>query len=198
MKPACLRWVGALLVGWVAAVISGAVPAATVEDLRVTHPDDAYRVVAHLRLQVGREAAFAAANQFEQIAARSSMIESSQRRPGHELASRMRLCVMWYCKTVRQVMRYGRQPPGRLDMQVVPGKGDLKAGAAHWRFAVAGPQQATVVFEARLVPDFWVPPMIGSWALSQALRKQIEATAMAIEDIAVQAPAAPRETNDMP
>ncbi|WP_423821550.1 SRPBCC family protein [Salinisphaera sp. SPP-AMP-43] len=187
-----------LLAAWAAVALASSTEAATVEDLSVTHPDPAYRVVAHLRLQATRDAAFAAATEFERIAARSPMIESSRRLSDHELASRMRLCVMWYCKTVRQVMRYRRRPPGRLDMQVVPGQGDLKAGAAHWEFAAAGPEHTTVVFEARMVPDFWVPPMIGSWALSQALHKQIEATAKAIEDIAAESRVAPRNTSDMP
>lgn len=158
--------------------------AATVEQLDVTRHDQAYVVTARVHVAAPIGPSYAAATDFEQLPDYSSMIESTRLIGHDELASRTKLCVLWYCKTVRQVMRYRLAPPKRIDMHVVPGRGDLKTGQAHWRFAVAGPGATALYFHARIVPDFWVPPLIGPWAIARALRQQVASTATAIERLA--------------
>lgn len=161
-----------------------AAQAATVEHLNVTHDDNAYVVTARVHVAAPLAPAYAAATDFKRLPNYSSMIESTRLIGHDELSSRMKLCVLWYCKSVHQVMRYRLTPPKRLDMRVVPGRGDLKSGQAHWRFAAAGADATELRFHARIVPDFWVPPLIGPWAIARALRQQVASTATAIERLA--------------
>lgn len=160
--------------------------AATVTSLHVERHAKAYAVRARIRLAAPLGPAYAAATDFARLPDYSSMIESTHLIGVDELSSRMRLCVLWYCKTVHQVMRYRLVPARRIDMQVVPGRGDLSAGQAHWHFAADGAHATDLHFNARIVPDFWVPPLIGPWAIARALRKQVTATATAIERLARQ------------
>lgn len=166
-------------------LLHGAVAqAATVEHLTVSRDHKAYVVAARLRVDAPIGPVYAAATDFERLPDYTSMIESTRMIGNNELSSRMRLCVLWYCKTVRQVMRYRLTPRRRIDMTVVPGRGDLSAGQAHWRFAAAKDHATNLRFRARIVPGFWVPPLIGPWAVARALRQQVAATAAAIERLA--------------
>ncbi|MGB7757829.1 MAG: SRPBCC family protein [Salinisphaera sp.] len=171
----------------VAALLHGAAArAATVEHLKVSRDHKAYVVTARVQLDAPLEPAYGAATDFERLPDYSSMIQSTRLIGHNELSSRMRLCVLWYCKTVRQVMRYRLAPPRRIDMTVVPGKGDLSAGQAHWRFVAGSKGTTDLGFHARIVPDFWVPPLVGPWAIARALRQQVASTATAIERLARQ------------
>lgn len=163
--------------------------AARVEQLHVDRKDKAYVVSARVHIDAPLGPAYAAATDFKRLPDYSTLIEAMHRLDDDKLASRMRLCVLWYCKTVRQVMRYRLAPPEHIDMQVVPGRGDLSAGQAHWHLAADGDQATIFRFQARIVPDFWVPPLIGPWAIARALRKQVAATATAIERLARHRPA---------
>ena len=158
--------------------------AATVQQIDVEHRDKAYVVTARIGIDAPLKPAYAAATDFSRLPDYSPMIQSTHLIGDDEIASRMRLCVLWYCRTVDQVMRYRLDPPQRIDMSVVPGQGDLAAGDAHWQFAAAGQNATELRFHARLVPDFWVPPLIGPWAIARALRQQVQTTATAIERLA--------------
>lgn len=171
----------------VAALLYGvAARAATVEHLKVSRDDKAYVVTAQVQVDAPLGPAYGAATDFERLPDYSSMIQSTRLIGDDEISSRMRLCVLWYCKTVRQVMRYRLAPPKRIDMTVVPGQGDLSAGQAHWRFVAGSKRTTDLRFHARIVPDFWVPPLVGSWAIARALREQVASTATAIERLARQ------------
>lgn len=158
--------------------------AARVDKLHVDRRDKAYVVNARVHIDAPLDPTYAAATDFEHLSDYSSMIESMRRTGDHELTSRMRLCVLWYCKTVRQLVRYRLTPPEHIDMQVVPGQGDFSAGQARWRLTADGERATTFRFHARIVPDFWVPPLIGPWAIARALRQQVASTATAIERLA--------------
>lgn len=163
---------------------AGIVNAAEVHDMHVSRDGPAYDVSARLRVDVARRPAFQAATRFEALAKRARLIRSSHRLGPHRLQSTLSMCVLFYCKAVTQVMDYHLHAPRRLDMQAVPDAGDLKRGEAHWRFVAVDAGHTDILFSAALVPDFWVPPVVGGWALSHALGDQIADTGRAIEALA--------------
>lgn len=177
-----VRYVAALAVG----AVSPVALAATIESAHVTPHGNDYDIYAKVHLDVSRAAAYAAATNYDDLSQYTPMIESTRRVGPDEFASTTRTCILWYCKTVHQVMRYSESPPGRLTMTVVPGAGDLKSGTMHWHFIPAGAHHCTLVFSGDVAPKFWVPPLVGSWAMTRALRQQISATAQAIESMAHQ------------
>lgn len=160
-----------------------AAQAAQVEQIHVTNDGNAYVVDSTLSIDVPRDRAYRAATDFGRLPAFNPSIESSRRVGDDRLDSVMRLCVLLYCKRMRQVMRYTLTPDQRIDMQVVAGKGDLKSGSAHWQFAADG-QTTDIHFAARIVPDFWIPPLVGPALIRRELRQQVQTTADAIEALA--------------
>lgn len=173
-----------LAIAWALIGFAIVAHAATVERMQVERQGKAYQVTARIHLDVPREAAFKAATDFKRLPDYSPMIEATRLLSHRKLSSRMRLCVLAFCKTVRQIMRYHMRPPKRLDMHVVPGKGDLSAGGAHWRFLVDGTAETMLLFDASVTPAFWVPPLIGPWLIARKLREQAASTATAIESLA--------------
>lgn len=158
--------------------------AATVSHMQVDRQGDSYVVSARIHLDVPRHAAYAAATDFARLADYSPMIDASRLLGHHKLFTRMHMCVFWFCKTVDQVMRYHLDAPKSLTMKVVPNSGDLSAGSAHWQFIAVGVNATVLLFKATVTPAFWVPPLIGPWAISNALRDQVRTTAQAIEQLA--------------
>lgn len=172
---------------WLSSLVASIAAAATVRQMHVEQDGAAYQVISRVHLAVAPGAAYRAATDFEQLPRFNPSIESSRRIGGHQLDSTLRLCALWYCKRMQQVMRYQLQPPTTIDMQVVPGAGDFKRGAAHWRFSAAG-SGTNLYFTATLVPDFWVPPFIGPLLVRRELRQQVQTTADAIEHLAREYP----------
>ncbi|RJS91211.1 hypothetical protein [Salinisphaera sp. Q1T1-3] len=183
-RARCLLWLG---LGF---MLAGPANAADVEHVDVSHDGTRYHVTARLSVAVGRQAAYRAATSFEALADRAELIRSTRRIGRDRLSSALSMCVLFYCKQIQQVMTYRLTPPKAIDMKVVPDAGDLKAGAAHWRFRADGPHRTIIGFDSTIEPAFWVPPMVGDWAIGRALRHQIADTGKAIEAVAESARAA--------
>jgi uncharacterized membrane protein len=159
--------------------------AAEVEQMKVVHAGKAYTIKSTVRLNAARDEVYRAATDFERLPSFDPDIVSSRLVGNDQLDSVMRLCVIGWCKRIRQVMHYTLTPDRRIDMQIVPGVGDLKDGSAHWQFTNAGPGKGTRMrLQARVVPDFWVPPLVGPLLIRRELRQQMQTTANAIEALA--------------
>ncbi|MES1924651.1 SRPBCC family protein [Salinisphaera sp. T31B1] len=155
-----------------------------IERMDVERNGDRFTVRAAMVLKVAEPSAFAAATDYERLPEYNPSILSSRRLGDDRLRSDMRLCAAWFCKTVRQTLTVTEQPPTAIDMQVVPGSGDLKQGSAHWRFLPAGEGHTRLAFEADIQPAFWVPPLVGGYLVARELRRQAEITGRAIERLA--------------
>jgi len=179
-----MRYAMLILAAICLVLASASLNAASIQSIHVHKQGDAYQVKAHVVLAVSQKTAFAAATDFAQLPAYSPAIKSERLLGNHKVASKMHLCVAFFCRTIHQVMRYSAQSPTRLDMQVVPGSGNLKSGSVHWRFQADGPQRTTLFFHSSVVPGFWVPPLIGTLAVKHVMKKQMIETARAVEGLA--------------
>lgn len=157
--------------------------AVEIDNLQAKRDDKVFAISADVMIEAPLAETYGAARAFEKMPDYSPMLKSARLLGQQRLASKTRVCILGFCKTVKQVMRYKLEPNKRIDMKVIPGKGDLKAGQVHWRFEPEAKDKTRIHFQGRIEPDFWVPPLIGSWAVKKVLRKQIEASAEAIEDM---------------
>ena len=165
------------------------VAAMSVERMKVAREQAFFVVDAAMTIDTGRAVAFRAATDYERLAEFNPAVRQSTRlgsrtSPEGRLRSGVRLCVAFFCKTVRQVMHYAERAPAALDMQVVPGEGDFKSGEIAWRFDALDATHTRLLFKARIEPDFWVPPVIGDFLIARKLRQQAEITGRSIERLA--------------
>jgi hypothetical protein len=73
------------------------------------------------------------------------------------------------------------QSPGYLiEADILPQDSDFRRGRGHWRLTAEG--DATLMrFRAELVPDFYMPKLIGPWLIRREMVKQITEIVMLIE-----------------
>ena len=86
-----------------------------------------------------------------------------------------RSCVAIMCFDMTQVQDVEERADGEIIATIVPGICDFKDGVALWRILPSG-SGTHVVFEARMRPKFWVPPLIGTWMIERQINQQLELT----------------------
>lgn len=85
-------------------------------------------------------------------------------------------CVVFFCKTMMLVHDVSVSAI-EVRADVVAEGSDFRNGFLRWSINGLGDGSSRVVFNAVMEPDFFVPPLIGSFLVGKALRKQALATA---------------------
>lgn len=110
--------------------------------------------------------------------------------PGRvRLFSTIHACVLIFCKTMHQeeiMMALPSADGGVLEAELLPRGGDFKAGRGRWTVrACPGARPMTCVdAEIRLVPAFWVPPLIGPWVIRRKMAEEARLTGAGLERVA--------------
>lgn len=86
-----------------------------------------------------------------------------------------RSCAAFVCFDMVQVQDVLESAGGEIIVTTVPEQSDFKEGIALWHILPTG-NHTHVVFEARMRPAFWVPPVIGTWMLERQINQQLELT----------------------
>jgi hypothetical protein len=85
-------------------------------------------------------------------------------------------CVVFFCKTM-MLIHDVTVSENDVRADVVSEGSDFRNGFLRWSINGLGDGGSHVVFNAVMEPDFFVPPLIGSFLVGKALRKQALATA---------------------
>ena len=92
-------------------------------------------------------------------------------------------CVLFFCRHLVQVEDVTKPDADTIITNIVPGAGDFKSGATLWRLVSEG-LRTRLHYEATRTADFWIPPLIGPWAVHRTMREQLEYSILAIERLA--------------
>ncbi len=165
----------------------GSVPlwAGVVRSVDVNRVGEVYRVAIESQVQAPPEAVFALLTDFARLHRLSPSIRESRIIARldpwlHRVRTVTHLCVWFFCVDLIQVQDMAQYPPHEITATVLPRYSNLRCGFGRWRLVGDGPV-THLRFEARLVPDFWVPPLIGSVLLRHMLRKEAERTVAGLE-----------------
>lgn len=93
---------------------------------------------------------------------------------------RVESCVLIFCRALVKVERVDLQPPAKIVTVVEPEGSDFKFYTTYWTLE-AVEAGTRVIYRAELVPDFWIPPIIGPWAIRRKFRKSADAIGSRIE-----------------
>lgn len=79
-------------------------------------------------------------------------------------------CMLAICLHFNWVQDVRLLPDGDIAMTIVPNQGDFRQGSGRWRLIpdVGGTR---VILDIDLTPNFWLPPVFGSWLMKQKLDK---------------------------
>ncbi len=165
--------------------------AASLEHLDVQRDNARYRLQLSARLDAPMERSFAVFSDYQKLPRINDAVEHIELRdgatpPAQRLYTRVRVCVWLFCTHLDQVQdirRADRDKTLGLHADVLPQLSNLRYGVADWRMRdCAG--QTCLEFDAELEPDFWVPPLVGPWAIGRAMRREAIQTAQGIERLA--------------
>lgn len=105
--------------------------------------------------------------------------------PGAAQRVRLRLrgCVWFFCRTVTFVKDVTAAADGEIRARIEPRLSDFREATEYWRVTpVAG--ETRLQYRAALVPDFFVPPLIGPWLLKRQIHASLIAGAETLETLA--------------
>jgi hypothetical protein len=179
------------------AVLTGAGPmpahAAALEHISVQRDESRYRMELSARLDAPLDRSFAVFSDYRQLPKINDAVERIELRdgatpPAQRLYTRVRVCVWLFCThldQVQDIVRVDAAGTRGLHADVLPQQSNLRYGSADWRMHDCR-GDTCLEFAAELEPDFWVPPLIGPWAIERAMRREAVQTAQGIERMAQQ------------
>lgn len=183
-----------IVTGVAAALAAVCASTATIESIDVDRDDEVYSLHAETRLAASPEAIRAVLTNYEQFGRISSVYkEYGYLDPAPDgtpvVFTRMEGCLLFYCKSMRRVERLEIAERGHIKTVTLPEQSDFKRSVSEWFIEEDG-DGSRMVYTLELVPDFWVPPVIGPWYLKRTLRRgggdavdRIERLALAEEAI---------------
>ncbi len=86
--------------------------------------------------------------------------------------TRIESCVWFFCKSFERVERILSEPPHNLTTVAIPERSDFEDYRTEWLLE-AEAEGTRLTISASMKPKFWIPPLIGTWAI----RRKLELTA---------------------
>lgn len=168
---------------WIPASAAG-----TIELLETTHADGRYTVSFEVVLDADRAKVWQIMTDYEHLPRVSKIITESrvvkqQDANRHLVGVALEACVLIFCKTVKRMVDIEARPQTEILVTEVPGQSDFREGDEHWRVVAEG-AKTRLHYTAELVPDFFIPPLIGPVVVKYFLRREIQLTALEVEALA--------------
>jgi len=95
----------------------------------------------------------------------------------------MRGCIVFFCKDVERVEDIRELITGDLQADIVPELSNFRSGRAEWKIQSVG-EHSQVTYQAYMEPDFFVPPVIGSFFVRSSIRKEVMISFRRLECVA--------------
>jgi hypothetical protein len=97
--------------------------------------------------------------------------------------TRLADCIAVFCIKIDRVEEVRELGHDILQVTTIPTLNSFKSGHAVWK--ILGKEENTqVIYQAQIEPDFYIPPLIGSYFVTEKLRQSISASLAKIECIA--------------
>ena len=181
-------WIALACVASVLALAAGAGGAAQVDSVTVSHRDGRFTVVFDGAVDAPAARVYGVLSDYARLGRLSPdiaaiSVEGHPTPQTERVRSVLKSCILFFCRSIVQVVDVSRPNARTIVDRVVPGQGDFAGGSSIWRITSQGPG-TRLHYEATRVVAFWIPPLIGSWAIERMLRKQVVSSVSALERLA--------------
>ena len=151
------------------------------------HDHGLYSVEVDMRLDAPRAHVWRVLTDYQQLyRLNEAIVLSEVMLPNAQGLPRVRVitraCVYFFCKTIIQVQDVREQAPHRLMATVLPEMSHFQHGVANAQLWEEGAQTRLRIV-AEVIPDFWVPPIIGPWLIARKLRTEAMETLHTLEQL---------------
>jgi hypothetical protein len=164
------------------------VHSAALAKFQVSESDGIFRINMVMQMQVPAYYVHRVLTDYEHIYRLYPAIVDSEILPSPDdgvvrVRTRIDDCIVFFCADLERVEDVRELPHGGLQATIVPGMSNFKSGHAKWRILDRG-EQAQVIYQAQMEPDFFILPLLGSYFVKRKLRKSMLASMERIECIA--------------
>jgi hypothetical protein len=94
--------------------------------------------------------------------------------------TRVEGCVLFHCVKITRVEDVYEKSANELTAVIVPELSDFWSGTARWRITQVG-AKSRLVYEARVEPEIFIPPLIGSYFVKKKFKEEMMTTFQRIE-----------------
>lgn len=150
-------------------------PAAELQNVSVERTDGVYHLRSEVLFDAEQQALFEVfadwdlSTQFSSIVVESRNVAADDDgRP--QFYSRMLICVTFFCKSFERNGHVELQPPNSIRAVADPDNSDFHISEETWLLSEAD-DTTRVVYELKVKPKFWVPPVIGPFLIKRKLER---------------------------
>ncbi len=168
---------------WAPAAVAGAI-----ERLETTHDSGRYTVSFEVVLDAPRDRVWQIMTDYERLPRVSKIITESrilkqENAHRHRVGVTLEACVLIFCKTVKRVVDIEARPQTEITVTDDPAFSNFSYAVERWRVG-AEDSRTRLNYTAELVPEFFIPPLIGPPVVKYFLRREIRLTALEVEALA--------------
>ncbi|NND65507.1 MAG: SRPBCC family protein [Gammaproteobacteria bacterium] len=170
-------------------VSSGVVTAANMQSIDVVKKSGYFTVVSNSIVKAPIDRVYEVLTDFDKLYRISSGFQDShylsRDADGNGVVySKMRGCVAFICRKMERTENITVKPNWLIVAEAIPEKSDVHYAHSEWRLKSIN-QNTMVDFSFTFKPKFWVPPLIGTWAIKRSLKEDGEEAIQRIEKIAI-------------
>ena len=161
---------------------------ATILRTEATHDDERYKLTFEVVLNAGRDKVWNIMTDYNRLPRVSKVIVESrilkqEDENRHRVGVTLHACVLIFCKTMKKVVDIQAWPQNDIIVIGDPALSDFSYSVERWRVVAEG-AKTRLYYSAEMVPDFFIPPLIGPWLMKSFLQREIKATAIQVETLA--------------
>ena len=167
--------------------------AAQVLGVQVSQQETRFRIDMQVAIDAAPPQVFRALQDFAAMPRYNSDLRAVRIEPT-TVPNRVRLyttihtCVLLFCKTMHQeqvMTATANASGGLLQAELVP-QGSAFSGEGHWivKPCRVGRASSCMDIQLVLVPQFWVPPVIGPWLIRRTLYDEARRSTQGLEQVA--------------
>lgn len=162
---------------------------AELRDVLIERKDDYYRLNSETWFDVSPEALYGVLSDYDQFTKFTSAIAESRNvepddRGRPQFYSRMEGCVLLWCKSFIRNGYLVLKPMQEITAITDPATSDFKLSRESWTL-IPEDGGTLLIYDFHMIPDFWVPPVIGPFYIKRALKSGGDKAVNRIEALAL-------------
>jgi hypothetical protein len=168
--------------------ITGISLAGEIKRLELERTDSGFYLInIEMKVEAGKEKVITLLTDYAHLTRLNSQILESERvktTPDgiSEVRTKIRSCGYLFCKTIQQVQTLQMLKNGSIVATILPEQSDFHEGQAKWSFEAEG-GSVIIHFQAKLLPRFWVPPLVNIWVMRRMIENEMVETLLSLEKL---------------
>jgi len=164
--------------------------AAEIDAFTVTHHEHGFNIALDAIVDAPSQRVYAVLSDYARLGRLNPVItaidvELAPNGDGDRVRSVIKACITFFCRRIVQVEDVFEPDSNTIAARIVPGAGDFESGSCYWRVTKAG-HRTRLRYEAVRIAAFWIPPLIGPWAINRTMREQFTSSIATLERVANQ------------